>query len=194
MTRGQRKAKQSGQVDQGAEQQGAADADHDMHNSDMDAHVDQVVESAKSVESEQSDSSSLGAESDFKARVRAAYVGKFGVADSDYIKDLVHKDGLWFAGQALVVPRVANLRHECMKEMHDMLFSGHLGVTKTLKAVTRLFWWPVVKHDVKQCVLSCNSCHRTKSSNQRRSGFLVPSQIPDRRCSGVCQAVETSCL
>ena len=106
------------------------------------------------------------------ARVRAAYVGNLGVVDSDYIKDLVHKDGLWFAGQALVVPRVANLRHECMREMHDMLFSGHLGVTQTLKAVTRSFWWPIVKQDVKQCALSCNSCHKNKSSNQRRSGLF----------------------
>ena len=183
MTRGQHKARQSGQVDQGAEQQGAADADHDMHNSD--ANVDQVMESAESVEPEQSESASLGAESDFKARVRAAYVGDPSFVDSDFIKDLVDKDGLWFAGQALVVPRVANLRQECMKEMHDMLFSGHLGVTKTVKAVTRLFWWPTVKQDVKQYVLSCNSCQRNKSSNQRRSGFLVPLQIPDRRWSSI---------
>lgn len=69
-----------------------------------------------------------------------------------------------------------------MKEMHDTLFSGHLGVTKTVKAVTRLFWWPTVKQDVKQYVLSCNSCQR---NNQRRSGFLVPLQIPDRRWSSI---------
>lgn len=37
MTRGQSKAKQSGQADQGAEQQGpAAEADHDMHDADTD--------------------------------------------------------------------------------------------------------------------------------------------------------------
>ena len=41
MTRGQNKAKQSRQADQGAQQQGlAAEADHDMHDADNDADVD----------------------------------------------------------------------------------------------------------------------------------------------------------
>ena len=50
--------------------------------------------------------SHLRAESDFKARVHAAYVGDPSFVDRDFIKDLVYKDGLWFAGQALLVPRL----------------------------------------------------------------------------------------
>ena len=143
------------------------------------------MESADTVEPEQSESVSLGAESDFKDRVRAAYVGDPSFADGDFTKDMTLKDGLWFAGQTLVVPRVANLRRECIKELHDTPYSGHMGVTKTEKAVTRLFWWPAVRQDVKQYVLSCTSCQRNKPSNQKRSGFLVPQQIPDRRWSSI---------
>ena len=73
MTRGQSKAaEQSGQTDQGAEQQRhAAEADHDM-DVGTDTDVDQVMESGDAVQPEQSESASLGAEADFKARVRAA--------------------------------------------------------------------------------------------------------------------------
>ena len=125
MTRGQTK---SGQAGQGVEQhRHAAEADHDMHDSDTDADVDVVMESADSVDHEHSEPVSLGAESDLKARVRAAYVGDPSFADGDFIKGLTRKDGLWFAGQALAVPKVANLRQECMQEMHDTPFSGHMG-------------------------------------------------------------------
>lgn len=128
-----------------------------MHDADTDADVDQVMESADAVEPEQSESVSLGAESDFNDGVRAAYVGDPSFADGDFTKDMTFKAGLWFAGQTLVVPRVANPRQECMKELHDTPCSGHMGVTKTEKAVTRLFWWPTVRQDVKQYVLSCSS-------------------------------------
>ena len=183
MTRGQGRTKESGQAGQGSQQHGnVVDTDHDMYDSDTVADVDAVTESAVSVDH---NPVSLGAESDFKARVRAAYVGDSCFVDGNFVKDLTRKDDLWFAGQALVVPKVANLRQECMRELHDTPFSGHMGVTKTEKAVSRLFWWPTVKQDVKQYVLSCDSCQRNKPSNQRRSGFLVPLQVPKRRWSSI---------
>ncbi|DBA92156.1 TPA: hypothetical protein ACH3X1_015876 [Trebouxia sp. C0004] len=56
MTRGQSKANQSGQADQGAAQEGhAAEADHDMYDADTDANVDRVMESADTVEPQQSE-------------------------------------------------------------------------------------------------------------------------------------------
>ena len=71
---------------------------------DTDTDVDQVMESADVVQPEQSESASLGAESDFKTRVRAAYVGDPSFADSAFTKDLTFNDGLWFSGQALAIP------------------------------------------------------------------------------------------
>ena len=83
------------------------------------------------------------------------------------------------------MPRVGTLRQECIQELHDTPWSGHMGVTKTQKAVERLFWWPTWRQDVKQYVLTCHSCQRSKSSNQSRAGFLVPMDIPFRRWSSI---------
>ena len=170
-------------------QQDAVQGDLTMQDADTVAAGDQVMKSAvsaDSVEPQQSESASLGAESGFKAKVRAAYVGDSSFADGAFTKEnLTFKDGLWFAGKRLAVPRVGTLRHECMHEMHDIPLSGHMGVNKTQEAVTRLFWWPTVRKDVKQYVLTCSSCQRNKPSNQKRSGFMVPLQIPHRRWSSV---------
>ena len=80
-----------------------------------DTDVDQVMESGDAVQPEQSESASLSAEADFKARVRAAYVSDPGFADSASTKDVTFNDGLWFSGQALAIPWIATLRQECMK-------------------------------------------------------------------------------
>ena len=47
--------------------------------------------------------------------------------------------------------------------MQETPVSGHMGVTKTQKAVTQLFGWPTVGQDVKQYVITCHSCQRNRS-------------------------------
>lgn len=129
MTRGQSKTQESAHprqavqvdtdmVDASADQEGpAAQADQEMTSADQ--------------ESELSENSGSGAGSGFKERVCAAYRGDPNFVNADFTKDLTFKDGIWFKDQTLVVPKVGNLRQECMREMHDTPLSGHMGVTKT---------------------------------------------------------------
>ena len=125
-------------------------ANHDGAAGDEMASADQ--------ESDLSENSGSCAESGFKEQVCAAYRGDPNSVKADFNKDLTFKDGLWFKDQTLVVPKVGNLKQECMREMHDTPLSGHLGVTKAQKAVMRLFWWPIVSKDVKHYVQTCHSC------------------------------------
>lgn len=56
----------------------------------------------------------------------------------------------------LLVPRP--LRAEVLKACHDFLFSGHLGVQKTVDRVKRRFHWPGLRQDVKIHIRTCPKC------------------------------------
>ena len=163
---------------------GAADQSAAVQQQDSALEADEEMQEVE-LEPGLSGGKSPGDGSGFKERVCAAYRGDPYFVNSELTQDLTLKDGLWFKGQRLVIPRVGTLRKECMAEMHDTPLSGHFGVTKTQTAVERLFWWPTVRQDVKQFVLTCHSCQRAKSSNAKRAGFLVPLDIPNRRWSSI---------
>ena len=138
------------EVDQQAEQlEQNEQSDHDMEPADNIAGASQVMEGLNA-EPGHSASTGAGAETAFKERVCAAYRGDPNFATSEFTKQLTFKDGLWFFGQALAVPQVANLRQEWIKEMHDTPLSGHMGVTKTQYAVRRLFL-------VANCATGCHA-------------------------------------
>jgi len=69
---------------------------------------------------------------------------------------------MWWHGPQLYVPTVG-LRHTCIQEAHDMLFSGHKGVTKTLAAVQRLYWWPGMRAVLTTMSQHAASCQRNKA-------------------------------
>ncbi|KAJ9504867.1 hypothetical protein QJQ45_013583, partial [Haematococcus lacustris] len=92
-------------------------------------------------------------------------------------------DGLWrISGKDLVVvPNVPELREHILHEMHDAAYAGHVGMTKTLERVTRVFWWNTVRADVRDYVGTCDACQRDKSSNSKRGGLLRPLTVPGYR-------------
>ncbi|XP_068221744.1 uncharacterized protein [Palaemon carinicauda] len=64
--------------------------------------------------------------------------------------------------EQLVTPR--KLRESILKLAHDE--QGHLGVNKTFKCITKTYFWPKMKSDVKRYVLSCHECQMAGKPNQ----------------------------
>ena len=96
------------------------------------------------------------------------------------------KQGFWWYNDALVIPDSHDLRKQCLHEMHDCPYSGHLGVTKTQKAMERLYWWKSMRQDVKEHVRHCSMCQKNKNnSNQKSAGLLQPLDIPGRRWDSI---------
>ena len=93
-------------------------------------------------------------------------------ADPSNTTILTKRNGLWYHGPGLVVPDAHNLRRMILYELHDAPYSGHVGITKTYRAVLRVFWWPHLKQAVTDYVRSCATCQRNKSSNQMPGGLL----------------------
>ena len=76
------------------------------------------------------------------------------------------------------MPDAYQLRQKILYELHDAAYSGHVGITKTYRAVLRVFWWPHLKNHVTEYVRSCASCQRNKASNQKPGGLLQSLPIP----------------
>ncbi|KAJ9528005.1 hypothetical protein QJQ45_005548 [Haematococcus lacustris] len=49
----------------------------------------------------------------------------------------------------IVVPNCQQLKARILVEMHDAQFAGHVGITKTLERISRIFWWPRMRSEVR---------------------------------------------
>ncbi len=65
------------------------------------------------------------------------------------------KDAAWYWGDTLVVTGGVEDHQALLATYHDALMVGHLGVTKTLKALTEDYWWPSVMVPLSIFRISC---------------------------------------
>ncbi len=119
------------------------------------------------------------ADDEMYATIRAGYDTDPWFSHAVNTKALTWRDNLWWNDQRVVIPDVQNMRRRILYELHDAPYSGHCGMTKTLRAVTQVFWWPGVKQEVQNYVRACISCQRNKSTNLLPGGLLQPLPIPE---------------
>ena len=81
----------------------------------------------------------------------------------------------------LYIPNVPSLKQRIIREFHDSVIYGHLGIGKTTKAISASFYWPKLANDVISYVRSCPTCQRSKPRHQRPMGLLQPIAIPTNR-------------
>ncbi|UYV68438.1 hypothetical protein LAZ67_5004313, partial [Cordylochernes scorpioides] len=72
----------------------------------------------------------------------------------------------------LVVPEYK--KREIMKEYHNHMSNGHLGVARTMYRIKSKYLWPSMLKDVSEFVKTCHLCQSRKGSNQLPSGLLQP--------------------
>ena len=70
----------------------------------------------------------------------------------------MHTDGgLRYRGR-IMVPRLANLREEILREFHCSCFVVHLGGTKMYHDLHRQYYWSGIKQQVWDFVCRCLKC------------------------------------
>ncbi|KAJ9527667.1 hypothetical protein QJQ45_025945, partial [Haematococcus lacustris] len=108
-------------------------------------------------------------------------------AEADLSSMYQDTHGLWrLTGKdKVVVPNDSELRNHILHEMHDAVYSGHVGISKTLERVSRVFWWNTMRADVRYYVSTCDACQRDKASTLKPGGLLNPLSIPDYRWESV---------
>ena len=57
---------------------------------------------------------------------------------------------------------------------------GHPGIHKTVELITRNYWWPGIREDVRKYIQGCRKCQTVKPDRQTKAAPLKPNEIPER--------------
>ena len=88
------------------------------------------------------------------------------------------KDGMLYFKNRLYIPNNDELKTEIAKGCHDSQVAGHFGIEKTIKIVTRDFYWDKLTQWMNDYVRSCDECQHNKSPRHARWGLLQPLETP----------------
>jgi len=69
-----------------------------------------------------------------------------------------------------VIP--SSLIHETLKQVHDHIVGGHLGISKTYAKMKSRMYFPQMRKTVTDCIRSCDSCQRVNYSNTKPPGHM----------------------
>ena len=93
------------------------------------------------------------------------------------ICDFSLKDGiLYYDKHRICVPKQGDLRSKLYHEFHDAQLAGHFGGDKVYHAMSGLYYWPRMYHDVCHYTCSCDACQCSKDP-QFTGGLLQPLGI-----------------
>ena len=81
-------------------------------------------------------------------------------------------------GQAICVPDVGDLHTNILRELHCSPYAGHVGMNRTLRLVSRFFYWPNMQDDINKYVQGCVVCQRNKPATGLPAGKLQPLPVP----------------
>src|SRR5947207_2624401 len=84
-----------------------------------------------------------------------------------------------FGSWRLCLPDI-QYRNTMIHDNHDLAIAGHPGYIKTYSKIARTYYWPNMGKDIWKHVQECDTCQRTKPSNQPPAGWLHPLPIPGR--------------
>jgi hypothetical protein len=95
------------------------------------------------------------------------------------------KNGLWYLGDRLVIPRFGTLREDLFRLAHDSL--GHFGADKSYANIRNDYYWPNMHKDLETAYIpACPECQRNKSATSRPKGPLHPLPVPEAQGDSVC--------
>ena len=91
----------------------------------------------------------------------------------------IGRKGLLYYKERVVVPSQKSLIQELLYLYHDDQFAGHWGIDKTKELLERKFYWPSLATDVREYVLSCQTCQNIAIPRHKPYGKLQPLPIPE---------------
>jgi hypothetical protein len=96
-------------------------------------------------------------------------------------KGLVEKEGLYYYNGRLYIPDEKNWRSLILQQAHDIPTAGHQGQNRTINKLLPNIYWESLREDCMRFINSCDACQRTKYSNKKPEGYLIPLDIPEKR-------------
>ena len=77
--------------------------------------------------------------------------------------------------QALVLPKIH--REGILLEYHDGMLGGHLSARKTLRRISKKYYWPNLEEDVKDWCKACQICASRRDTGRKPKVPLKPMPI-----------------
>jgi hypothetical protein len=118
------------------------------------------------------------------SQLKDEYLSDPWFADRVNTRGLSLREGIWYKEfksdksphyqPRVVIPHVPWIKRAILHELHNAAYSGHCGEDKTLEAVSRMVWWPLMRKDIKDYIGSCEACQRNKASNKKSAGLHPP--------------------
>ena len=118
------------------------------------------------------------ADADMLSRLTQGYSIDSWFASARNTAALDTYQGLYYQGDALVIPNIPELKRSIMQELHGANYSGHVGYHRTIHNVNRMYWWPGMAAEIEAYVQGCKTCQEDKSLQTHPSGNLVSTPIP----------------
>lgn len=87
-------------------------------------------------------------------------------------------NGKLFYKKRIFVPDVDHWRVKIMQELHCGKLGGHSRWLRTYKRISRKFFWPGIKKQVKTFVVECMVCQQVDYETLSPLGLLQPNAIP----------------
>jgi hypothetical protein len=66
---------------------------------------------------------------------------------------------------------------EIAESEHDSKVAGHFAQKKTLKLITRNFYWPKMEEWINEYVRTCDTCQCMESPRHTKFGLLQPLEL-----------------
>ena len=75
----------------------------------------------------------------------------------------------------------SSLKRGVISLYHDSITAGHPGISNTMWAIAKDFWWPAMKKDVTEYVKGCTTCQSRKNQPNKTKPplFPIPSDTYD---------------
>ena len=99
-------------------------------------------------------------------------------------QDLLHKwvttypltqsDGLHWYRDKLVIVEDSTLKKGVILLYHNSVTAGHPRISNTMWAITRDFWWPMMKKDITKYIKGCTTCQSRKNQPNKPKPPLFP--------------------
>jgi len=98
--------------------------------------------------------------------------------DMTIIKGILYRRHSRLKHLQLVAPKM--LQCQILKCLHDSPTAGHFGVSRTYEAITRRFYWPHMKKNIKEWCKKCSVCTPVKGNFPKGRPPLNQEPVGDR--------------
>lgn len=90
------------------------------------------------------------------------------------------REGVLYYKDRVYIASNSELKGRLLEFLHGSSWGGHSGMDKTIHKVTREFYWPKLKSEVRAFVRNCPICQQQKTDHTLPNGLLQPLPVPSQ--------------